>query len=137
MESRTTSGTSWWTFTRNLYEDYYAGHQIRYSEKKKEQGYLFWDRFMNPSILFRQVEGMMRDGMAVNGQAEIPIPSASGENKRARGRLPRMLQPEIRCGFCGPHVCREFFLAPGWSLYYNYKMDRLANALQKERIEER
>ena len=61
-------------FYADLYEDYYAGHQIRYSEKKKEQGYLFWDRFMNPSILFRQVEGMMRDGMAVNGQAEIPNP---------------------------------------------------------------
>ena len=61
-------------FYAELYEDYYAGHQIRYSEKKKEQGYLFWDRFMNPSILFRQVEGMMRDGMAVNGQAEIPNP---------------------------------------------------------------
>ena len=29
---------------------------------------------MNPSMQFRQVEGMMRDGMAVNNQAEIPNP---------------------------------------------------------------
>ena len=61
-------------FYTELYQDYYAGKQVNYSEKKKEQGYIFWDRFMNPSMQFRQVEGMMRDGMAVNNQAEIPNP---------------------------------------------------------------
>ncbi len=61
-------------FYADLYRDYYAGRPISYAEKRKEEGFQLWDRFMNPSILFRQVEGMMRDGMAVNGNAEIPNP---------------------------------------------------------------
>lgn len=61
-------------FYADLYQDYYAGRQINYSEKKKEYPYAWWDRFMNPSVSFRQVEGMMRDGMAVNNNAEIPNP---------------------------------------------------------------
>lgn len=61
-------------FYAELYRDYNAGRQINYSERKKEPGYAWWDRFMNPSIQFRQVEGMMRDGMSVNHNAEIPSP---------------------------------------------------------------
>lgn len=61
-------------FYADLYRDYYAGRQTSYSEKKKEFGYQLWNSFMNPSIQFRQVEGMMRDGMAVNNNAEIPDP---------------------------------------------------------------
>ena len=61
-------------FYADLYRDYYAGRQINYSERKKEWGYSLWDRFMNPSIQFRQVEGMLRDGMVVNNRAEIPDP---------------------------------------------------------------
>lgn len=61
-------------FYVDLYQDYYAGRQINYSEKRKEFGYQLWTRFMDPSIQYRQVEGMMRDGMAGNNNAEIPNP---------------------------------------------------------------
>lgn len=61
-------------FYAQLYRDYYAGRQVNYSEKKKEPGYLLWNRFMDPSVQFRQVEGMMRDGMSENNNAEIPNP---------------------------------------------------------------
>lgn len=61
-------------FYAGLYRDYYAGRQASYSEKKQEFGYQLWNSFMNPSIQFRQVEGMMLDGMAVNNNAEIPNP---------------------------------------------------------------
>lgn len=61
-------------FYADLYRDYYGGNQINYSEKKKEHGYIMWNRFGNPSIQFRQVEGMMRDSAAVNNNAEIPNP---------------------------------------------------------------
>lgn len=61
-------------FYAELYRDYYAGRQINYKERQKERGYQLWDRFMNPSMQFRQVEGMMKDGMAVNNNAEIPNP---------------------------------------------------------------
>lgn len=61
-------------FYADLYKDYYAGRQINFEERKKEFGYLMWDRYMNPSVQFRQVEGMMKDSMAVNNNAEIPNP---------------------------------------------------------------
>lgn len=61
-------------FYVELYQGYYAGRQVNYSEKKKELGYQLWIRFMNPSVQLRQVEGMMKDSMAVNNNAEIPNP---------------------------------------------------------------
>lgn len=61
-------------FYTELYQDYYAGRQINYSEKKKELGYTLWEAHMNPSVQLRQIEGMMWDGMAVNSNAEIPNP---------------------------------------------------------------
>ena len=61
-------------FYADLYQDYYAGRKIDYEAKLKEEGYRLWDRFMNPSIQFRQVEGMMKDSMVENNNAEIPNP---------------------------------------------------------------
>lgn len=61
-------------FYTDLYQDYYAGRQINYSEKKKELGYTLWVEHMDPSIQFRQLDGMMKDSMAVNSNAEIPNP---------------------------------------------------------------
>lgn len=61
-------------FYAELYRNYCAGGRVNYSEKKKEPGYKLWDRFMNPSMQFRQVEGMMKDGMEENNYAEIPNP---------------------------------------------------------------
>lgn len=61
-------------FYVELYQGYYAGRQVNYSEKKKETGYQLWIRFMNPSVQLRQVEGMMKDSMVVNNNAEIPNP---------------------------------------------------------------
>lgn len=61
-------------FYADLYKDYYAGRQIDFEERKKEFGYQMWDRYMNPSVQFRQVEGMMKDSMAINNNAEIPNP---------------------------------------------------------------
>lgn len=61
-------------FYAELYQDYYSGGHIDYSEAKKSEGYQLWDRFGNPSTQFRQIEGMMRDGMAANNNAEIPNP---------------------------------------------------------------
>lgn len=61
-------------FYADLYQDYYAGRQIDSREKKNEEGYWLWDRFMNPSIQYRQVEGMLKDSMAGNNNADIPNP---------------------------------------------------------------
>lgn len=61
-------------FYAELYRNYCAGGRVNYSEKKREPGYKLWDRFMNPSIQFRQVEGMMKDGMEENNYAQIPNP---------------------------------------------------------------
>lgn len=61
-------------FYADLYQDYYAGRRIDVHEKKTDQGYYYWDRFMNPSIQFRQVEGMLKDSLAENNQAKIPNP---------------------------------------------------------------
>ena len=61
-------------FYADLYQDYYAGRKIDYEAKLREEGYRLWDRFMNPSIQFRQVEGMMKDSMVENNNAEIPNP---------------------------------------------------------------
>lgn len=58
----------------DLYSDYYAGRQINYKERIKEYGYLVWDRYMNPSKQFRQIEGMLKDSMVNNNNAEIPNP---------------------------------------------------------------
>lgn len=61
-------------FYADLCRDYYAGRQVSYSEMKKEYAYGWWERFMNPSLQFRRLDGMLRDGMAVNTKAEIPNP---------------------------------------------------------------
>lgn len=61
-------------FYADLYQDYYAGRQIDSKLKKQESGYKLWDRFMNPSIQFRQVEGMLKDSMTGNNNAEVPNP---------------------------------------------------------------
>lgn len=72
-------------FYADLYQDYYAGRQIDSKMKKQESGYKLWDRFMNPSIQFRQVEGMLKDGMVGNNNAEIPNPvrlERTGRNRQ-------------------------------------------------------
>ena len=61
-------------FYTDLYKDYYAGVPNSYSEKKNEFGYGLWVRYMDPSIEFRQLDGMMRDTMSANNHAEIPNP---------------------------------------------------------------
>ena len=61
-------------FYADLYQDYYAGRSIDYDAVRRSDGYKAWDRYRNPSTQFRQIEGMMRDGMAVNNNAEIPNP---------------------------------------------------------------
>ena len=61
-------------FYVDLYQDYYAGRHINYSERRKEFGYQLWTRFMDPSVQYRQVEGMLRDGMAGNNHVVIPNP---------------------------------------------------------------
>ena len=48
-------------FYTDLYKGYYAGVPNSYSEKKNEFGYGLWVRYMDPSIEFRQLDGMMRD----------------------------------------------------------------------------
>ncbi len=61
-------------FYTDLYKDYYAGVPISYSEKKNEFGYGLWVRYMDPSIEFRQLDGIMRDTISANNHAEIPNP---------------------------------------------------------------
>ncbi|MBQ6855602.1 MAG: metallophosphoesterase, partial [Lachnospiraceae bacterium] len=61
-------------FYADLYSDYYAGRQIDYRERTSEYGYQMWERFMNPSKQFRQVEGMLKDSMVNNNNVEIPNP---------------------------------------------------------------
>lgn len=61
-------------FYAKLYRDYYAGRQIIYDERTSEQGYKLWNRYMNPSVQFRQVEGMLKDSMVNNNNVEIPNP---------------------------------------------------------------
>ncbi len=61
-------------FYADVYQAYYAGQKIDYEEKKKEEGYRLWERFMDPSIQFRQLEGMMKDSMVENNNVEIPNP---------------------------------------------------------------
>ncbi len=58
----------------NLYRDYYAGKQISYREQVQTEGYKYWKRFMDPSVQFRQIEGMLKDSLAVNSNVEIPNP---------------------------------------------------------------
>lgn len=61
-------------FYADLYRDYYAGRQINYEERITERGYKLWNRYMNPSVQFRQVEGMLKDSMVNNNNVEIPNP---------------------------------------------------------------
>lgn len=74
-------------FYTDIYKDYYAGVPISYSEKKNEFGYGLWVRYMDPSIEFRQLDGMMRDTMSANNHAEIPIRSVETPGTiKKRGR---------------------------------------------------
>ena len=61
-------------FYAELYRDYYAGNQINYNERISEYGYQMWNRYLNPSKQFRQIEGMLKDSMVNNNNAEIPNP---------------------------------------------------------------
>ena len=61
-------------FYADLYKDYYAGRQINYKERTKELGYIWWDNYMNPSVQFRQIEGMLKDSVVNNNNVEIPNP---------------------------------------------------------------
>ena len=58
----------------NLYKDYYAGRLINYEERTEELGYIWWDNYMNPSVPFRQIEGMLKDSVVNNNNVEIPNP---------------------------------------------------------------
>ncbi len=58
----------------DLYKDYYAGRQINYKERTKELGYIWWNNYMNPSVQFRQIEGMLKDSVVINNNVEIPNP---------------------------------------------------------------
>ncbi len=62
------------SYYADLYKDYYAGRQINYKERTKELGYIWWDNYMNPSVQFRQMEGMLKDSVVINNNAEIPNP---------------------------------------------------------------
>ena len=61
-------------FYANLYRDYYAGRTMNYEIIRLEPGYQMWNRYLSTTVQFRQLEGMMRDGMAVNNNVEIPDP---------------------------------------------------------------
>ena len=61
-------------FYADLYKDYYAGRQINYKERTKELGYIWWNNYMNPSVQFRQIEGMLKDSVVNNNNVEIPNP---------------------------------------------------------------
>ena len=58
----------------DLYGDYYAGKIINYDERTDEYGYEVWERFRNHTKQFRQIEGMLKDSMANNNNAEILNP---------------------------------------------------------------
>lgn len=61
-------------FYADLYRDYYAGRSTDFETKRQEPGYQMWNRYLSTTVQFRQLEGMMRDGMAVNNNVEIPDP---------------------------------------------------------------
>ena len=61
-------------FYADLYGDYYAGKTIVYSERIAEYGYQMWERFRWDTVQFRQIEGMLKDSMVNNNNAEIPNP---------------------------------------------------------------
>lgn len=61
-------------FYADLYRDYYAGRSMDFEAKRLEPGYQMWNRYLSTTVQFRQMEGMMRDGMAVNNNVEIPDP---------------------------------------------------------------
>ena len=61
-------------FYADLYGDYYAGKTIVYDERISEYGYQMWERFRSETVQFRQIEGMLKDSMANNNNAEIPNP---------------------------------------------------------------
>jgi len=61
-------------FYADLYRDYYAGRSMDFETKRLEPGYQMWNRYLSTTVQFRQLEGMMRDGMAVNNNVEIPDP---------------------------------------------------------------
>ena len=61
-------------FYADLYKDYYTGAQINYDERIHEKGYEVWERFRGHTSQFRQIEGMLKDSMANNNNAEIPNP---------------------------------------------------------------
>ena len=58
-------------FYANLYKDYYAGTLIDYKARTSELGYVWWDKYMNPSVPFRQIEGMLKDSVVNNNNVEI------------------------------------------------------------------
>ena len=62
------------SYYADLYKDYYAGRQINYKERTQELGYKWWNNYMNPSVQFRQIEGMLKDSVVVNNNVEIPNP---------------------------------------------------------------
>ena len=61
-------------FYADLYSDYYAGKVIHYDERVAEKGYQVWDHYRNHTKQFRQIEGMLKDSMVDNNNAEIPNP---------------------------------------------------------------
>ena len=61
-------------FYADLYKDYYAGRQIDYQERTDELGYKWWNDYMNPSVQFRQIEGMLKDSVVNNNNIELPNP---------------------------------------------------------------
>lgn len=61
-------------FYVDLYSDYYAGKTIDYNERTKEYGYQVWERFRSDTVQYRQIEGMLKDSMVNNNNAEIPNP---------------------------------------------------------------
>lgn len=61
-------------FYADLYSDYYAGKTIVYNERIMSEGYQAWERFQNDTVQFRQIEGMLKDSMVNNNNAEIPNP---------------------------------------------------------------
>ena len=61
-------------FYTDLYKDYYAGRQIDYQERINELGYKWWNTYMNPSVQFRQIEGMLKDSVVNNNNVELSNP---------------------------------------------------------------
>lgn len=62
------------SYYADLFKDYYAGRQINYKERTAELGYKWWNKYMNPSPQFRQIEGMLNDSVVNNNNVEIPNP---------------------------------------------------------------